>query len=481
MIKKRLFWSNILMILLPVIATAIIGGMMYACLIWLAVTKGAWFEIDDGGDFDMACGMISEMAEEIVKKDSDFSQMEPLLKRNNLAVEISAEGKTLYSYGNKSPVSEKMIAAADGLEGSTAVLQKGRGLYISKARAEDREYTIYMWGTYHNIRSWVDMKLLIAFAAALILLTILLSILLTNRLLIKFVLKRIEEPLELLAEGVHRLRDGNLDFRIAYGRKDEFKPVCEDFNEMAGRLQESVCFIQQQEQSRKELIAGISHDIRSPLTSIGAYVEGLLDGVAKTPEAQRRYLKTIKAKAEVLDHIVSQLFLFSKMELGNYPENLQTIRLDETISDIVAALRDEYLQKGLLIDTKLEAAELYADPVYIHRIVTNILENSLKYKDRERGKATITLRAEADGCHLSFADDGPGTPPETLPRLFEAFYRSDPSRQNPDKGSGLGLAIVANAVKRMGGEVKALAGEMGGLEIRIHFYGGKEHGKNTDC
>lgn len=229
--------------------------------------------------------------------------------------------------------------------------------------------------------------------------------------------------------------------------------------------------MQHQEKSRKELIAGISHDLRSPLTSIQAYVEGLLDGIAKTPESQRRYLETIKQKAEHLAHIISQLFLFSKMELGEYPENPCRLMLDEKISETVSALKEEYRRQGLEIHMELAPVEISADPVYLHRILMNILENSLKYKAGGQGNLWICLERTVGGCRMSFADDGPGVPEDALPHLFEVFYRSDPSRQNPDKGSGLGLAIVANAVQRMGGGIQAFGNEPSGLVIRIDLPG----------
>lgn len=192
-----------------------------------------------------------------------------------------------------------------------------------------------------------------------------------------------------------------------------------------------------QEQSRKALIAGISHDIRSPLTSIQAYVEGLLDGVAKTPAAQRRYLETIKTKAENLGHIVSQLFLFSQTELGEYPEDVRPLRLDRAIREIVDANRAEYARRGLSVQLELAAAEIDADPLQIHRVVTNILENSLKYKDRETGAVLVRLERDGRGCRLTFLDDGPGVPAEALPHLFEVFYRSDPARRNPEQGKAV--------------------------------------------
>lgn len=433
-IKKRLFWSNILMIFVPVIATVLIG-ISCVVFIWLALVNGLGLEIHDQEEFELVCGGIMEEVERGLEKGGTFSDIEPLLEDNGMTVRICTDTKTVYSYGNQESDFDLMIQAADILGDGATITQNGRSLHIQNVQVSDTDYTVYISGVYNNVRSYSDLKIAGVFAAVLIAFTIFLSILLTNRFLTKFVLKRIEEPLDILADGVHELRDGNLDYRIEYDRKDEFQPVCEDFNEMAWRLKESVNLIQQQERSRKELVAGISHDIRSPLTSIKAYVEGLLDGVAKTTEAQKRYLETIKTKAEDLEHIVSQLFLFSKMELGNYPENPCELRLDESIEDTVNGLKDEYRQKGLTIETDMEPVTIYADPLQIQRITANILENSLKYKNKEMGRLQIALRQTEKSCQLTFSDDGPGVPQESLPRLFEVFYRSDPARQNPKFGN----------------------------------------------
>lgn len=227
---------------------------------------------------------------------------------------------------------------------------------------------------------------------------------------------------------------------------------------MARRLKASVQQLQNEERSRKVLIAGISHDIRSPLTSIQAYVEGLLDGVAQTPEAQHRYLTTIKNKAEDLEHIVSQLFLFSKLELGEASGDRQPMRLDTCIADTVSGLQEEYRQKGLDVALHLAPVTIAADPVLVQRIVMNILENSLKYKRKPRGKLDIQLDDKGEQAVLCFADDGPGVPAEALPHLFEVFYWSDPARKNPGSGSGLGLAIVAGATEKCGGTIQAWSG-----------------------
>lgn len=465
-IKKRLFWSNILMIAVPVISTALIGCVCVG-LIWLSLVGGMGLGIQDQEDFDHACMAVSEMLEYDIGRNAGFSSVKTLLDSNSMALKIVSGGKTIFEYGTKGDCDAALLSAAGLLGGQPTLTLEGRSLYVGVEQVEGVDYTIYLFGNYHGRETYSELKVSLVLAAIVIAFTIFLSILLTNRFLTRFVFKRIEEPLDILAGGVHEIRDGNLDYRIAYGQEDEFRPVCEDFNEMAVHLKRSVDRMQAQEKSRRELVAGISHDLRSPLTSIQAYVEGILDGVARTPESQKRYLETIKQKAEDLAHIISQLFLFSKMELGEYPEDPQFLSLDEKISETVSALREEYGRQGLEIHMKLVPAWISADPVYLHRILMNILENSLKYKREGQANLWICLEQTPDGYRLSFADDGPGVAEEALPHLFEVFYRSDPSRQDPGKGSGLGLAIVANAVQRMEGHIQAFANEPQGLIIRI--------------
>ena len=126
------------------------------------------------------------------------------------------------------------------------------------------------------------------------------------------------EPLELLSYGVDQISRGNLDYRFEYSNDDEFLPVCTAFNGMAERLE----LARRNEENRKELLLDISHDLRSPLTSIRAYVEGLSDGMASTPEMQKRYLDTIKRKTEDIEKMVSALFAYSKLDMEEFEINM---------------------------------------------------------------------------------------------------------------------------------------------------------------
>ncbi len=303
----------------------------------------------------------------------------------------------------------------------------------------------------------------------ILILFVILTVLLTNGFLTRFVFRRISQPLKILSEGVHQIRDGNLDHRILYTNKDEFLPICEDFNNMAQRLRDSVEKSRKEEESRKELLASISHDIRSPLTSIRAYVEGLADGVADTAEKKEIYLSVIQKKTTEIDQLVRKLFLFSKMDMGEYPYSPETLCVAEAVSEFVSVSSEEYFRRGLKVylGPIPERAFIEADPTYFSSILTNLLDNSAKYKVKKTGSAYITGDIAGDNIVLYVDDDGPGVPDTVLPKLFDVFYRNDPSRRDTDRGSGLGLAIVYKSVERMGGEVHAENLNAGGLRIVI--------------
>jgi signal transduction histidine kinase len=159
------------------------------------------------------------------------------------------------------------------------------------------------------------------------------------------------------------------------------------------------------------------------------------------------------------------------MELDEYPLHIQPLRLDEEIRKFTDCYGSEYAALGLDLEFELSGAQIDADPELLRGILTNVADNSLKYKQKERGKLRIAVHCKGDAVLLSLTDDGPGAKEEDLPKLFDPFYRSDPARHGPSKGSGLGLAIVARSVQRMGGRVRAKNASGGGLAILISLPG----------
>lgn len=296
------------------------------------------------------------------------------------------------------------------------------------------------------------------------------TIFITSKFLTKFVFRRIREPLSQISESVERIKKGNLETYIQYEREDEFKPVCESINMLQVRLKESADLTASETQSRKELFAGISHDLRSPLTSLRAYTEALLDGIIQNPEEQNRYLLKIHEKELDIERMVEQLFLISKMELSDFPVHMQLLALEKVVQKIV---KDNPLN-GLFVVVNIDKNLIVmADESLLQRIILNILENSCKYRDEETVSMHINASQKGDKILLIFADNGPGVSVEQLPKLFEAFYRTDPARTNPSEGSGLGLAVIKKAVNRMGGSVMANNLTKKGLAITIELEEGK--------
>ncbi|MDD6039422.1 MAG: HAMP domain-containing sensor histidine kinase [bacterium] len=305
------------------------------------------------------------------------------------------------------------------------------------------------------------------FFIVILVLTILLFLI--NRFLAIQIYKSIVTPLDILTDGVREISQGNLDYRIEYKEKDEFAPVCSAFNEMATRLSEMTLQQQREEQSRKVLIAGISHDLRTPLTSIKAYVVGFENGIAKTPAMQKKYLATINQKACELEYIINQLFLFSKLDVGDFPFLMETVNLGEELRQLVSAVRDEYEQKGVSLVMANLPTEVFCsiDIIQFGNVIQNIWSNTAKYKGKEHAVSTIICEETQQEIMISIYDDGPGVAEDALDKLFDIFYRTDTSRQNVALGSGLGLAISAKIIKSFRGTIRARNHADGGLCIDI--------------
>ncbi len=479
-IRKRLYLSNILMIVVPVciallISAGCVGGM------WLAVKSGGGLMVDDSEDFYQLSAGIAELAEQTLTADGvhadKMGDVTALLDQNAVALEITQNGVPVYRYGTETAADNALMQAANTLSGDARLSNGERSLFAHTVEKHGSEYRILLLGSVQAV-SYTSLKVAATLAVLVLLCAVLAGIVFTNRFLTRFVIRRVTEPLDLLADGVREIRDGNLDHRIEYDSADEFAPVCAAFNEMAERLKTSVEQSLRHEQSQKELLAGISHDLRSPLTSIRAYVEGLLDGVARTPEMQQRYLQTVRTKAEDIDRMVSQLFLFSKMELDEYPTHPQPLRLDEAVNELVSVSETDYPDLNVTADTV--PAVVNADPDELRRILRNIADNSRKYKVKPVGNLHISLQTDENSCILSLTDDGPGVPPMVCGKLFDVFYRSDPARKNPASGSGLGLAIAAKAVQRMRGSIRAENAQTGGLRIIITLPKEENHAENSD-
>ena len=244
----------------------------------------------------------------------------------------------------------------------------------------------------------------------------------TNLYLTKHLFRHIQKPLDILVSGVKRIQEGNLDAPIGYVVPDKFKPACDAVDEMAARLKTSL-EAQSRQQQKQELIAGMSHDLKSPLTSIRAYTEGLLDGAAKDEQTQARYLQTIYAKETELETLVNRLFSFAKLDLSEAPAKPEALEISGTFAEIAAGFEAEGLDVRL---DDLPDETVMADRELLSRCMFNLLDNSRKY-----GASHVVISADISGDTVSIpvSDDGPGVEASQLEKIFELGYRTDSARQ----------------------------------------------------
>lgn len=252
-------------------------------------------------------------------------------------------------------------------------------------------------------------KTIAAIYGGTVILALLAAIGFTNLYLTKHLFRHIQKPLDILVSGVERIQEGNLDAPIGYVVPDEFKPACDAVDEMAARLKTSL-EAQSRQQQKQELIAGMSHDLKSPLTSIRAYTEGLLDGVAKDEQTQARYLQTIYAKETELETLVNRLFSFAKLDLSEAPAKPEALEISGTFAEIAAGFEAEGLDVRL---DDLPDETVMADRELLSRCMSNLLDNSRKY-----GASHVVISADISGdtVSISVSDDGPGVEASQLER-----------------------------------------------------------------
>jgi len=307
--------------------------------------------------------------------------------------------------------------------------------------------------------------------------TVAVSVYIADKYLTRHITRHITEPIDKLVAGIERISEGDLDTPIIHTEPDEFLPACAAVNLMADHLRDSMERTQEEQQRRREMFAGISHDLKSPLTSIRAYTEVLMEDAVKTPEARQKYLRIIRDKEAEIETMVEQLFAFSKMEMAEYPLHPQRVELRAEIGRIVKETAPQSLSVSL---AGLGGEAVEADRALLERIVLNILENSRKYRVGPTAHVDISSRTAGEAVELRFDDDGPGVDAEKLGKLFDAFYRADPARKNPSGGSGLGLSIVRGSAERMGGKVWAENGRLGGLAVVLTLPAAKGEADGQD-
>ena len=273
-----------------------------------------------------------------------------------------------------------------------------------------------------------------------------------------WVYRSIAVPLVKLKKATQNIKEGNLDFVLDVEGNDEFSELCQDFEEMRRRLKESTEEKNPIEKETKELISNISHDLKTPITAVKGYIEGIMDGVADTPEKMDRYVRTIYNKTNEMDHLINELTFYSKIDTNRIPYTFGKLNVEDYFADCAEEVGLELETRGIeLVYANYVEKDVMviADGEQIRRVIHNIISNAIKYMDKPKGIIQIRIKDVGDFIQIEIEDNGKGIGPKDLPYIFDRFYRTDVSRNSSKGGSGIGLSIVKKILEDHGGKVWA--------------------------
>lgn len=469
-IKRRLIIYNTLTIIIPLIITAIIA------FIFIFVSSEFLGSDINYNSFKKATFVNSELlnvTKDIAKSDNksiedeDFKNyLETKLSITEGKIIITKKGTILYS-------SEDMnnIDIANSLE--QARNKSKRPLFINNTYYSPSTFSIEFKdnstgsvifltpiGKESNILKKLILYILIVFFASYIIVSIIISYIFSRKIL---------RPISLLKKATAEIKNGNLDSEIVESGDTEIRELCSDFEEMRIKLKDSIYMKTKYDDNRKMLVSSISHDLKTPLTSIEGYIQGILDGVANSPEKLEHYLKTINIKTKQIDAMINDLLLYSKLDLGQIPFNFEKTDIGEYFSYCV---EESYaILKQFNIDIRVEnnlktSKYFMIDRERFRRVILNIIDNSKKYMDKDNGEITIFIRENKLSIIIEIRDNGSGIDQQDTNKIFNRFYRSDSARSNA-KGSGLGLAIAKQIVEGHNGRIWANSHGSDGTSIII--------------
>lgn len=302
---------------------------------------------------------------------------------------------------------------------------------------------------------------------------IILVLIVTSAVIIMWIKNDLYNPVNELNVAMQNIAEGNLEYRLENAPGGEFDTLFSNYEQMRLRLKESTDDKLNNEAQNKELISNITHDLKTPITSIKGYVEGIMDGVADTPEKMDKYIRTIYNKANDMDRLINELTVYSRIDNNKIPYHFHRLNVADYFGDCVEEVGLDLDSKGIKLDyTNLipEDTQIIADPEQLKRVINNIISNSVKYMDRSRqGYIDMRLLDESDSIRIEIQDNGYGIAAKDLPNIFERFYRTDASRNSAQGGSGIGLSIVKKIVEDHGGYIWATSKEGEGTCMHMVF------------
>lgn len=394
-----------------------------------------------------------------------LNQINESLKDKNTYLIVRKEDQIIFQGGTTQPDVIEKLPDYVGAESST-----NSGVYIDgdeQALLKQIDFT-FKDGSKGSIFMIISAEQVVPEIKEILLdmiISTLLILIFTAAMLTIWIYRGIITPIKNLQTATQNIKEGNLEFTIAGSSKDEIGNLCDDFEQMRRRLKESQEEKIENEAENRVLISNISHDLKTPITSIKGYVEGIMDGVADTPEKMDRYIRTIYNKANEMNTLINELTLYSRIDANRIPYNFKKLRVWDYFNDCIEEI-------GLDLEAKEIGLTYYnytdddvmiiADPEQLTRVIHNIIGNSVKYMDKPKGFINIRIKDVGDFIQVEVEDNGKGIAAKDLPYIFDRFYRTDASRNSSTGGSGIGLSIVKKIIEDHGGKIWATSKEVTG-------------------
>ena len=461
-LRRRLLLSNLSLLVIPPTATALLAALVFGALN-LFPGAGVGF-----ADFEKAFRLRTELfsaAATVWRESPDSVATEEFGKYitarlEGLTAEVLVEKSGVVLYATDG-LRLSDVAARDGAESgsgqapalATRTVSIGGVPYVLQAQritfSDGATGTVYLLAaTDRRIETAEVLVVSVPVTFVLFcLITVLAYSVRTSR--------TVSGPLVRLNETVAALSEGQLAREVVEQGDEEIRQVQRSLEKLRLKLQESVAQRGRIDESRRLLVSSISHDLKTPITSILGYVEGLRDGVADTPEKRLRYLETLRAKTLQVDRMIDDLVFFSKLELDQVPFDFQDVDAAAYFAERVEENREGYARDGMafVFEDRLPAgAAVRIDRERMKRVFQNLFENARKYRRGVTGRISVVLREAPGRVLVEVRDEGVGIPKDSLPYIFDRFYRADASRGKAD-GSGLGLAIAKQIVDGHQGEI----------------------------
>ncbi|NQJ21557.1 HAMP domain-containing histidine kinase [Streptococcus suis] len=442
-LQKRIFRLNMMMLVLSLIA--MLGVSVYV-VNSIYRNQGTW----------QTTSQKTAASQQSLKKftGTDFASLADALSLNGAQLYVESNGEILFS--NLTDDADELSEVTVSSTTHTSYVD-GEVVISRKIAANGQIY--YLYAMLEDLEEQQESQDFQAFLLQLflvggagIVIIVVLNFFFTRRLL-----SVVMRPLDELHSGVDRIQQGDYTVPLTYQGDKEFEELTQGFNQMQTSLLDAREQNRLYEQNRTQMVADISHDLRTPLTSIKGYAKGILDGIANTEEKRNQYLTVIYQKSQVMEKLLEKLFAFSQLQTDKMPFDKVKLDLTPFLQEYVREKAAELVDEGVQFQLDLsEHLPVEIDPTQFRRILDNLVDNARKYAAVRPLKISLAGHLEEQEIVWTFTDNGKGTATDKLNLIFEEFYREDDTRQQVE-GHGLGLAIVKNIIERLGGSVSVEA------------------------